>query len=105
MGFPYTYRMKTVIETHEFQKQAKKIWTEDERLAFIDWISQNPYAGDVVPGADGARKVRWNITGKGKRGGARIIYFNIDHTCLLLIAIYRKSDKSSISAKQIEEVK
>jgi len=52
--------MKTVIETPTFQKQAAAIWTEDERLAFISWIAQNPLVGDVISGADGARKVRWS---------------------------------------------
>lgn len=47
--------MRTVIETPTFQKQAEKVWTEAERLRFIDWIAANPEAGDVIPGADGAR--------------------------------------------------
>lgn len=64
--------MRTVIETPTFQKQAEKIWSEDERLNFIDWIASNPLAGDVIPGADGARKVRWSIAGKGKRGGLEL---------------------------------
>jgi len=69
--------MRTVIETPTFQKQAEKLWTEDERVGFIDWIAVNPLAGDVIPGADGARKVRWNRTGLGKSGGARVIYFHL----------------------------
>ena len=48
--------MKTVIETPTFQKQAEKIWTEDERFAFIDWIADNPLAGDVIPGTDGSER-------------------------------------------------
>jgi hypothetical protein len=69
--------MRTVIETPTFQKQAEKIWSESERLAFIDWIAVNPLAGDVIPGADGARKVRWGRAGAGKRGGVRVVYFNL----------------------------
>jgi len=66
--------MRTVIETPTFQKQADKLWAEDERLAFIDWIAQNPGVGDVIPDAEGARKVRWAASGHGKRGGARVIF-------------------------------
>lgn len=85
--------MRTVIETPTFQKQAEKIWSDDERLAFIDWIAANPLAGKVIPGADGARKVRWSIAGKGKRGGVRVIYFNLaEQETLVLIALYQKSD-------------
>ena len=69
--------MHTVVETAEFQKQAKAVWSDTEREAFIDWISANPDAGDVIPGADGARKVRWSRPGMGKRGGVRVIYFHL----------------------------
>ena len=40
--------MLTIIETPTFQKQAEKIWADDERLDFIAWIAQNPLAGDVI---------------------------------------------------------
>lgn len=53
--------IKTVIETPTFIKQADKIWSEVERLSFIDYIAKNPTAGDVLPNADGARKVRWQL--------------------------------------------
>ena len=55
---PYNSQMRTVIKTPTFQKQADKPWTDTERLDFIDWIAAHPLAGDVIPGADGARKVR-----------------------------------------------
>ena len=37
--------MRSVIETPTFQKQAEKVWTEAERLEFIDWIAANPWRG------------------------------------------------------------
>ena len=97
--------MRTVIETANFQKQADKIWSESERLAFIDWIAVNPLAGDVIPGADGARKVRWSIAGKGKRGGVRVIYFNVaEQGVVILVMIYQKNDKANIKPNEIPEV-
>lgn len=95
--------MFTVIETPTFQKQVAKVWTEAERLEFIAWIATNPTAGDVIPGADGARKVRWAVQGKGKRGGARVVYFNLsDDELVLLVAVYAKADKTNILPKEIE---
>ena len=95
--------MFTVIETPAFQKQAAKVWTEAERLEFIAWIAANPTAGDVIPGADGARKVRWAVQGKGKRGGARVVYFNLsDDELVLLVAVYAKADKTNILPNEIE---
>jgi mRNA-degrading endonuclease RelE of RelBE toxin-antitoxin system len=95
--------MFTVIETPTFQKQAAKVWSQEERFAFIDWIAQNPNAGDVIPGADGARKVRWTVAGKGKRGGVRVIYFNLSkEEVVLLAAVYAKSDRENMSASEIQ---
>ena len=95
--------MFTVIETPTFQKQVAKVWTEAERLEFIAWIAANPTAGDVIPGADGARKVRWAVQGKGKRGGARVAYFNLSEAELvLLVAVYAKADKTNILPNEIE---
>ena len=95
--------MFTVIETPTFQKQVAKVWTEAERLEFIAWIAANPTAGDVIPGADGARKVRWTVQGKGKRGGARVVYFNLSEAELvLLVAVYAKADKTNILPNEIE---
>lgn len=96
--------MKTVIETPTFQKIAAKLWSEDERLEFIDWIASNPLAGDVIPNADGARKVRWSSSDKGKRGGIRVIYFNVtENDTIVLITLYQKSKQENISRKEIQK--
>lgn len=57
-------------------RAAAQVWTGSERVAFIDWLASHVDAGDVIPGAGGCRKVRWARPGMGKRGGARVIYFN-----------------------------
>ena len=94
--------MFTVVETPTFQKQAAAIWSQDERHAFIAWIAAHPEAGDVIPGADGARKVRWAVQGRGKRSGARVIYFNLSSDeIVLLVAVYAKADRTNIAPKDI----
>jgi mRNA-degrading endonuclease RelE of RelBE toxin-antitoxin system len=96
--------MRTVIETPTFKKQADKIWSEDERLDFISWLSKNPLAGNVIPGADGARKVRWTVSGSGKRVGVRVIYFNLSEQGLIyLITIYQKTVQENISINDIDK--
>lgn len=98
--------MRTVVETPTFQRQADKLWTEGERIEFIDWIAANPMAGDVIAGADGARKVRWSRAGSGKSGGARVIYFNLtEEEVVLLVAVYAKAERSTMSPAEIEKVK
>lgn len=96
--------MLTVIETIDFQNQASRIWTEIERHTFIDWIAENPLAGEVIPAAQGARKVRWAVAGRGKRGGVRIVYFNLSAAgVLVLFAIYAKNEQANILGKDIKK--
>lgn len=98
--------MRTVIETPAFQKQAGKVWSEDERHEFIEFISCNPDAGDVIPGGEGARKVRWQREGMGKRGGARIIYWNfVDEQVVLLAMVYAKSEQANVKVNGKGDVK
>ena len=95
--------MYTVIEHPTFLRQAASIWSESERHTFIDWIAANPVAGDVIPGAQGARKVRWAMQGRGKSGGARVIYFNYtDEGVLELFAVYAKSERENMPASDIK---
>jgi mRNA-degrading endonuclease RelE of RelBE toxin-antitoxin system len=94
--------MRAVIETPTFQKQAAAVWRAADREAFIDWIAEHPDVGDVIPGADGARKVRWDRPGMGKRGGARVIYFHLaGDEVVLLVMVYTKAERTNVSPKDI----
>ncbi len=48
---------------------------EAELDELVDYLSFHPTAGVLVPGSGGIRKLRWGLDGRGKRGGARVIYF------------------------------
>ena len=97
--------MKTVVETPTFRRQAEKLWSEEERLDFITWLAAHPEAGNVIPGADGARKVRWASSGRGKRSGVRVIYFQLDPDRLCLVAVYAKNDRSNMRPNEIKKVR
>ena len=59
----------------------------------------------MIPGADGARKVRWKRAGIGKSGGVRVIYFNlIDEEVVLLVAVYAKAERENMLPKGIRKV-
>ena len=90
--------MNTVAETSVFIRYASDIWADSERMAFVEWISANPQAGDVIPGSGGCRKVRWSRAGMGKRGGARIIYFNGDDGRVWLLIVYTKTKFDNLPA-------
>lgn len=97
--------VRTVVETPIFVKYAADVWTSHERSEFIDWIAANPSAGDVIPGSGGCRKVRWAARGRGKRGGARVIYFlQAEHTIWLLI-VYRKAKFDDLPTEYLAQLK
>ena len=89
-----------------FQRYAAEIWTDDQLDRFVSWIALNPLSGDVIPGSGGMRKVRWSASGRGKRGGARVIYYNVlqDGTVWLLMA-YTKAKLDNLPPNFLKELK
>lgn len=84
----------------------KDILTEGERTEFIDWIAENPLAGDVMPGAGGLRKVRWRREGMGKSGAARVIYFNqLTNGEVVLLWIYAKAKLDNVRPEFLLKLK
>ena len=94
------------IETNAFRTSAAKLLDEDDLAALQTVLMLHPDAGDVIPGSGGLRKVRVPAKGKGKRGGARVIYYWVqtDGQILLLYA-YAKTDRSDVTAQQIRAIR
>lgn len=91
----------TIAEMAQARKDLDAILSESERDQLIDWLAMSPDAGDIIPGTNGVRKVRWSYGGKGKRGGLRIIYYFRDlNMPISLIAVYKKNEKLNISARE-----
>jgi hypothetical protein len=58
----------------------------------------NPEAGDLIPETGGVRKLRWGLAGRGKRGGARVIYYyHGERLPLFLLTAYAKNEKANFS--------
>ncbi|MFN9480391.1 MAG: transcriptional regulator [Betaproteobacteria bacterium] len=97
--------MRTVAETAVFRRYAEQIWTPAELAAFIDWIAANPLAGEVIPGSGGCRKVRGGRAGIGKRGGARVVYFNSNDGRIWLLIVYTKAKFDKLPSKFLSQLK
>ncbi len=96
----------TVAQTPVFQRCTAKIWSEDELDQFVNWIALNPLAGDVIPGSGGLRKVRWAASGRGKRGGARVIYYNLlQNGTIWLLMAYTKAKLDKLPPSMLKELK
>jgi len=98
--------MYTVIETPVYSSKVSGILTEDERDAFAAFIAANPKAGSVIRRSGGVRKVRWVQKGRGKSGGARVIYFNrLANGEIWLHTIYAKGGRSTVPAQELKLIK
>jgi len=98
--------MLTVIETEMFQRYAARVWGDADRMGFIDWIAANPQAGDVIPGVAPLRKVRWGQSGRGKRGGVRVIYYTLPaQGTVNLLVVYPKSTTDNLSPAFLRELR
>ena len=93
--------MQTVAETPTFTRQADKLFSEDERRELIDYLADNPMAGDQMPGTGGVRKLRFAALGRGKRGGARVIYFyGGDRMPIYALPAYAKSARADLNSAE-----
>ena len=92
---------QVLIETNAYRKAVNDIWDEDEQIEFKNYIGSNPYAGAVIPGTGGIRKIRWQSSGHGKHGGARVIYYIYDeNNPLYLLYAYPKNVQINISENE-----
>jgi hypothetical protein len=97
--------VRTVAETATFQRYAAEVWTEAEREEFVNFIAAKPEAGDLIRGSGGCRKVRWATAGKGKSGGARVIYFNADDSTIWLLIVYKKAKFDNLPTSFLVELR
>lgn len=88
----------TVVETPEFLTVTSKLLSDEERALLVDYLAYNPTAGDLIPGTGGVRKLRWGLEGRGKRGGARVVYFHHDAGMpLFALTAYAKNERADLS--------
>lgn len=93
-----------VVETPEFLSATRKLMTEAERAALIDYLAYHPSVGDLIPGTGGVRTLRWRLEGRGKRGGARVIYFyHSSDIPLFALTAFAKNEKSDVSQRDRNE--
>ena len=96
----------TVVETARFLKDAKPLLSDSEREELVAFLGSNPEAGEIMPETGGIRKTRWALAGRGKRGGARVIYYyHNEQLPLFLLAAYGKNEKTNLSKAERNEMK
>ncbi|MGD1014843.1 MAG: type II toxin-antitoxin system RelE/ParE family toxin [Roseiarcus sp.] len=93
--------LHTVAETPIYLSRAEKLMSENEREAVVELLAASPEIGDLIPETGGLRKVRIPLAGRGKRGGARVIYYYYDVTLpIYLLLVYAKNERDDLSSAQ-----
>jgi mRNA-degrading endonuclease RelE of RelBE toxin-antitoxin system len=95
-----------IIETPIFTRKIQTILSDEEyRLLQIQLIN-NPDSGKIIRGSGGLRKLRWSLSGHGKRGGIRVIYYwFVSQDTLLLLFAYSKSEQDDLTPEQLKQLK
>ena len=95
-----------IIETHAFTRRIDALLTAEEYRQLQTQLVSRPLAGTLIPGSGGLRKLRWAATGRGKRGGLRIIYYYaISPQQLLLLFVFAKSEGSDLTFEQRQQLR
>jgi len=94
------------VELAPFVDTRDSLFSEDEFRALQIYLCEQPEAGDIIQGTSGCRKLRWQSKGKGKRGGARVIYFlRLASGQIVLITAYGKNAQDDIPGKWLRKIK
>ena len=89
------------IYTKLFERTAQGLLTDDEMRAVELELLENPRAGAVEAGTGGVRKIRAAIRGRGKSGGARVVYFYIEMRAkIYFLFAFPKSGQASLTNEQ-----
>jgi hypothetical protein len=89
------------IETPIFTADVGELLSDEEYAALQEHLVGQPNAGPVIAGTGGLRKIRWVVSGKGKRGGTRVIYYHVvAEAQIRMILIYRKGVKDDLTPKE-----
>ncbi len=94
------------LETSVFTKRITELISDiDYHLLQLE-LSARPEAGDLIKGSGGIRKLRWSGSGRGKRGGIRVIYYYVtDAGQLYMLYAYPKNERDDLSFQQIKQLK
>lgn len=94
------------IETSAFTKQVTAFLSDEEYMQLQAALIIQPDLGDLIPGSGGLRKLRWGIAGKGKRGGARTIYYwDSPSEVIYMMFMYKKSELADLTQQQLKALR
>ena len=93
------------IETSIFTRLVQELLSDDEYRELQSALIQRPDLGAIIQGSGGLRKARWSLPGRGKSGGARVIYYLVSQEKILMVFIYPKGKQDDLTAEQLKRLR
>ena len=95
-----------IIETSIFTRRIRELISDEEYGELQFALIQRPDIGAVIPQSGGIRKIRWSGSGRGKRGGIRVIYYwYVNEQQIYMLLAYPKNEQANLSAAQLKVLK
>ena len=89
--------LQTVVETPTYLAAARGVLSDEVRARIVNVVAENPAVGVALGG--GVRKIRIPLPGRGKRGGARVVFlFAGEDIPVFLLTVFAKNEKANLSA-------
>ncbi len=95
------YSVMVIKETSVFTKQLKELLDPEPYRLLQLRLAADPQRGKLIPGTGGLRKVRWQGSGRGKRGDVRVIYYwAVRDAVLLMLLVCGKNEREDLTPAQ-----
>jgi hypothetical protein len=96
----------TFVEQSLFTRAITELIDDNDYRLFQNEISQAPERWPVVPGSGGLRKARMRLAGRGKRGGARVLYLYFPrHEMVYFYLVYLKGEIEDVPKSKMKEIR
>ena len=94
------------IETATFTRLVLALMDDDDYAKLHGTLGQRPDMGKIISGGGGIRKMRWSGSGRGKRGGLRVIYFwDVANDQIWMLLAYPKNQRDDLPHDEIKQLK
>jgi mRNA-degrading endonuclease RelE of RelBE toxin-antitoxin system len=94
------------IETKLFTRLVQEYLSEEAYRQLQLRLIEEPDFGKAIPKTGGVRKLRWRASGRGSRGGHRVIYFvRREQGEIWMLTMYPKNVKENIPAKVLRKIR
>ena len=91
-----------VLETSIFTRLVTEAMDDDSYQKLQAHLVEHPDAGDLIQHSGGLRKIRWSGSGRGKRGGSRIVYYWDMGDRILMVYLFRKNERADLTPAQLK---